>query len=117
MGVDNAEAAWGRDHKGDKSKMFWNQKLSTVPKAWLCWLIFAIKIGCAPLNLIFGGLFYHDSTEEPHLPPLMIAGGLFEVIRQNKMFDSHSNMCLFNNFRIQIMICARKYVGHLCIIL
>ena len=62
--------------------------LSTVPKVWLCWLIFAIKIGCAPLNLIFGGLFYHDSTEEPHLPPLMIAGGLFEVIRQNKMFDS-----------------------------
>ena len=59
-----------------------------VPKVWLCWLIFAIKIGCAPLNLIFGGLFYHDSTEEPHLPPLMIAGGLFEVIRQNKMFDS-----------------------------
>ena len=98
MGVDNAKAARGRDHKGDKSKMFWNQKLSMVPKVWLCWLIFAIKIGCAPLNLIFGGLFYHDSTEEPHLPPLMIAGGLFEVIRQKKMFDSapqFSAICVF----------------------
>ena len=112
MGVDNAKAAWGRDHKGDKSKMFWNQKLPMVPKVWLCWLIFAIKIGCAPLNLIFGGLFYHDSTEEPHLPPLMIAGGLFEVIRQKKMFDSapqFSAICvcsIISGYR------SRKYVGH-----
>ena len=48
-------------------------------QVWLCWTIFAIKIVCAPLNLIFGGVFYNESSEEPHLPPLMIAGGLLEV--------------------------------------
>jgi len=57
------------------------QKLLGVEKGkvWLCWTIFAIKIVCAPLNLIFGGVFYNESSEEQHLPPLMIAGGLLEV--------------------------------------
>ena len=48
-------------------------------KVWLCWTIFVIKIVCAPLNLIFGGVFYNESSEQPILPPLMIAGGLLEV--------------------------------------
>ena len=48
-------------------------------EVWLCWTIFVIKIGCAPLNLIFGGIFYNESSEQPNLPPLMIAGGLIEV--------------------------------------
>jgi len=57
------------------------QKLLGVElqKVWLCWTIFVIKIVCAPLNLIFGGIFYNESSEQPHLPPLMIAGGLLEV--------------------------------------
>ena len=49
---------------------------STV-QAWLCWLIFIIKIGCAPLNLIFGAMF--ECTAEPRLPLLMMAAGALEV--------------------------------------
>ena len=56
-----------------------NQIKSNQIKVWLCWTIFVIKIVCAPLNLIFGGIFYNESSEQPHLPPLMIAGGLLEV--------------------------------------
>ena len=48
-------------------------------KVWLCWTIFVFKLACAPLNLIFGGIFYNETSEEPHLPPLMIASGLLEV--------------------------------------
>ena len=56
-----------------------NVSLFNQIQVWLCWTIFAIKIVCAPLNLIFGGVFYNESSEEQHLPPLMIAGGLLEV--------------------------------------
>jgi len=57
------------------------QKLLGVEmeKVWLCWTIFVFKLACAPLNLIFGGIFYNKTSEEPHLPPLMIASGLLEV--------------------------------------
>ena len=48
-------------------------------QVWLCWTIFAIKIVCAPLNLIFGGVFFNESSEEEQLPVLMVAGGLLEV--------------------------------------
>ena len=48
-------------------------------QVWLCWTIFAIKIVCAPLNLIFGGVFFNESSEEEQLPALMVTGGLLEV--------------------------------------
>ena len=65
--------------KGKVRTFSFNVSLVNQIQVWLCWTIFAIKIVCAPLNLIFGGVFYNESSEEQHLPPLMIAGGLFEV--------------------------------------
>ena len=76
MGVDNAKAAWCGDGKGD---IFSASPLTNQIKVWLCWTIFVFKMACAPLNLIFGGIFYNETSEEPHLPPLMIASGLLEV--------------------------------------
>ena len=100
MGVDNAKAAWCDDGKGENFFLqSFTHKLSI--KVWLCWTIFAIKIVCAPLNLIFGGVFYNASSEEPHLPPLMIAGGLLEVglassINQS-IFIARNNPSGFSN--------------------
>merc|ERR1711953_1341529 len=42
-------------------------------------LIFVIRIVCAPLNLVFGAVYFNETTEQPHLPKLMIAGGMIEV--------------------------------------
>ena len=91
VGVDNAKATRCRIGKGDTYLQSFTQNEMQV---WLCWTIFVIKIVCAPLNLIFGGVFFNESSEEEHLPALMVAGGLLEVASHSHQYAPGTHIFL-----------------------
>ena len=49
-------------------------------KTWLIWLIFGVKIGFVPVQIIIGSVYLHSVTAEPGIPVVMIIAGVLEIV-------------------------------------